>query len=72
MLVFMLSKETLNALERIIKKFIWESGKNEHRINWVGWDKLIRTKKLGGLGLRDLKIFNQAMLAKLAWSCINE
>jgi hypothetical protein len=34
------------------------------KIHWVKWDKVCNSKEIGGLGIRDLRAFNIALLGK--------
>ncbi|XP_038991122.1 uncharacterized protein LOC120114217 [Hibiscus syriacus] len=49
----------------------WWSGKQNAR-GWamVAWDKVCRPKKFGGMGFRDLKLFNFAPLGNQIWRLI--
>ncbi|KAJ0096620.1 hypothetical protein Patl1_27306 [Pistacia atlantica] len=62
--VFKIPKTILQELNRLIKSYWWGQKNDKKRIHWCSWDKMKLSKNDGGLGFRDLELFNLAMLCQ--------
>lgn len=51
----------------MIKKFWWGQRGDRRKVHWVKWDELTRSKIEGGMGFRDLALYNDSLLARQAW-----
>ncbi|KAL0434848.1 UNVERIFIED_CONTAM: putative mitochondrial protein [Sesamum radiatum] len=60
---FKLPITLLKEIQSMISRFWWGNG-GQHKIHWVSWTRLCDSKLSGGLGFRQLHLFNLAMLAK--------
>ena len=54
-------------LTSLMRNFWWGQKNDERKMVWISWDKLCTPKSQGGVGFKQLKQFNLALLAKQGW-----
>jgi hypothetical protein len=68
MMTMSIPKGCLHEIEKIQRSFIWGDREDKRRAHLVGWETITQPKESGGLGLRNLTLFNEACLMKMGWS----
>ena len=57
-------------LNSLMGRFWWGQKANERKLACVSWERLCSPKVDGGMGFKDLKAFNLALLAKQGWQIL--
>jgi hypothetical protein len=72
MSIYLLPEGTVKDIERMLNSFWWGGGANNNGIKWLAWDRMTHAKSQGGMGFRDLRNFNLAMIAKQGWNIMTK
>ncbi|XP_026396984.1 uncharacterized protein LOC113291698 [Papaver somniferum] len=59
-------------LNIIMRRFLWGEEGDQRKMSWVSWLKICNLKENGGLGIRNLRLVNKALLAKWHWRYARE
>ena len=64
---FKLPESLCNELNTKMRNFWWAQRDKERKLAWIAWEKMCTPKNEGGMGFKDLKAFNLALLTKQGW-----
>ena len=64
MSLFTIPASIASRLEKIMRDFLWNSNENGNGLHWVSWNEVSRPKHEGGLGIRPLRVMNDALKTK--------
>jgi hypothetical protein len=65
--LFPLSASVANHMEKIQCDFLWVGLGEEFKHHLASWSKVCSLISEGGLGIKNLMVFNHALLGKLLW-----
>lgn len=66
--MFILPTHICDTVDKLLKKFLWGCGNNNTGMISVSWKETCKPKSQGGLGLRSLRDWNHALMAKHLWN----
>ncbi|KAJ9535280.1 hypothetical protein OSB04_un001622 [Centaurea solstitialis] len=69
--LFLLPVSVVKEIEKLMRRFLWSSGDAIKGKAKVSWKEVCLPKGKGGLGIRSLKCWNKALLAKQIWKLID-
>lgn len=71
MQVFLLPKWVINKIDQSRRKFLWHGHKvqveGKRYMSLASWELVTKSKKMGGLGVKNLHTMNKALMAKVIW-----
>lgn len=67
MTVESMTTTTVNTINALIRKFLWGKVGKDRYLSLISWEKVCRKYEDGGLDIRDIKLFNKALLKKMTW-----
>src|SRR3954467_4725562 len=64
---YRMPKVMVKKFKALQSRFLWGGVEEKRRIHWVRWDEVTLPFEKRGLGVKDIELFNLALLNKWRW-----
>ncbi|XP_021756104.1 uncharacterized protein LOC110721271 [Chenopodium quinoa] len=68
--VYKFPRDTIQRIQSAMARFWWGSDGFKRKTHWRSWDDMCTLKCFGGMGFKDLGVFNDALLGRQAWRLV--
>jgi hypothetical protein len=72
MSIYLLPKTILNKLDKLRRVFFWQGGGTKQKYHLIKWPRICKSKRKGGLVVKDIKKMNISLLCKWWWKLDTE
>jgi hypothetical protein len=62
----------IKELVSLQRSFLLNGGGDGKKICCVSWEHICQSKDKGGLGIKNIALFNKSLLCKWKWRCLND
>jgi hypothetical protein len=70
--LFSIPSSVASRIEKLHQDFLWGGIGEEFKYHLVSWSTVCSPISEGGLGIRNLRIFNKTLLGKWLWRYVHE
>ena len=63
--IFVFPKKMINMINTVCRSFLWFGVSNNSKPRNMSWSKVCKPKKFGGLGIRNLHLWNLVAIGKV-------
>jgi hypothetical protein len=67
MYIYLLPKTVVKDLDKVRRTFFWQRGQTKRKYHLLRWTKICKSKKNGGLGIKDIRKMNLSLICKWWW-----
>ncbi|XP_056692030.1 uncharacterized protein [Spinacia oleracea] len=70
--IYVLPRSVLQDIVKICRGFLWSRQAFSHNPSNIAWEKICSDKQTGGLGFRDMLMWNTAFMEKYVWALVTK